>query len=195
MRKFTLHLLASVALSLAAGAADADIVSYQVSNATFNDGVMMSGTWSFNTVTDKVTAMNLSMTNNPFAVFNLTSPTTATFSNGNTPNSWQVGVWGSPGPGGYSGDNSILMYFDFDATTGALMGPNPNKTNNYTSLNYTGPGSNGTVVNLASAGTYSITGIQPVPEPGSAALMLSGLGMVVTVARRRRLSDDGTLNA
>ncbi|MBV8122582.1 MAG: hypothetical protein JO370_00710, partial [Paucibacter sp.] len=174
MRKFTLSMLAAVAFTLAAGAAKADIVSYQVSNATFNDGIVMSGTWSFNTATDQVTAMNLAFTNSPYAQFVVTGPIGAHVSQGNGPNAWEVSVWGSPGPNGYVGDNYLHMNFDFNATTGAPIVSNNNNAY-YTSMKYDNPSlvPNPPIVLLSSPGTYSVTGgVQPVPEPASAALML-----------------------
>jgi len=193
MRKFTLPLLSVLVLSLAAGTAQADVYSYQLSNAPFTNGTTLSGTWSFDTGKDQVTAMNLTESNFNLAFTN-TGPIAATATPGAS-NSWQVLVQSSTAVPNYPGQFPGLN-FGFNAATGAPIlytGDLNNVTlSNATTLNCCN--NNGAVVvsALSGTGTYAVTGIQPVPEPASAALMLSGLGMVLAVARRRRPVDRET---
>jgi len=180
MHKF-LMALATVILSVTGGAVRADTVySYQVNNAVFNNAsngasvLSLNGTWSFDVATNQVTAMNLTIADyggSDYSDFKISSPVSVGVSNGNGNNTWQLNV--------ASVDNFATiptnLFFNFNSTSGAPLVANSNYSNSYTTFQ------DGAIpVNfiLGSSGNYSVTGVAPVPEPASAALMLFGLGVI-----------------
>jgi len=187
MRKLAYPLMAALAMAAAVPAQADTLTSYLDVGASFANGATMNLAWTFNSTTQQVTDINVGLQDlQGYYAFTNANLVSTILSQGNGPNVFEFYAKSNEG---------VKLYVDFNATTGELMLANGRPSTpgvNFSSYWPVPPLGQDCYNPLTGAGGYKITSpwTPPVPEPASAALMLSGLGVMGLLARRRRAAPS-----
>lgn len=162
----SLKLSLALAGLLLAGAAQAvTVYSYSVTGATLLNGAAFSGSWTYDQTTKAVTNFSFTFGAGTANASSTISTPADTFTSAAYDQMYgtNIGLWAKSANG-----NGLIL--SFDPKTGALGSNTALNTGTYY-FTY-----------MSNAGTATVTA---VPEPSSYALLLTGIGAIGFVARRR----------